>query len=286
MNLFTAKDRINCDENINIYTYTAYKDEPLHTHEFLEIVYVLSGTGRHCIGGTWYPVERGNILFINLGQTHSFCTEGQMELTNILLMPEFIDNGLIDADNALELLTLSAFSELHMDGGDFLPAIALDGKEILNMERLLRDMQEEFMEKLPNYKTALRGYAYILFTRIFRAMRRKQGEMVSHMDGITSEILSYIEQNYSKKLTLMELAGRCFYSPSYFSRIFKQSFGKTLTEYIGERRIQKATELLLSTNLNVTGICGMVGFHDRKQFYKLFRRYTGKSPTEYRKVRS
>ncbi len=285
MNRFMARDRINFDENINIYTYTAYKDEALHTHDFLEIVYVQSGTGRHCVGGTWYPVERGNILFINLGQTHAFCSNGQMQLTNILLMPEFIDGGLIDADNAFGMLALSAFSELKIDNESFMPAIALDGREIMEMERLLVDMQSEFSGKLPNYKTALKGYVYILFTRLFRAMQREQGDVVGHVGKVVLEVLEYIEQNYDQKLSLQGLAERCFYSASYFSRVFKQSFGKTLTEHINELRIEKAAQLLTSTELNVTEICGKVGFRDRKQFYRLFRELTGQSPTEYRKAK-
>ncbi len=285
MNRFTARDMLRSDEDINIYTYAAHKDEAVHTHEFLEIVYVVSGAGSHCIGGTWFPVERGNVLFINLGQTHAFSTQGQMELTNLLLLPRFIDRDLVNADNALELLALSAFSELYFDSSAFLPAIALSGKELLGMERLLRDMQEEFSGKSPNYRTALKGYVYILFTKLFRAMQQEQDEVVRQMGRITPEILSYIEQNYAKKLTLQELAGRCFYSASYFSRVFKEAFGITFTDYIGERRLQRAAELLLSTALSVTEICERVGFHDRKQFYKRFREYAGSSPTEYRRSR-
>ena len=66
--VFQENERITVQKNIGA------KENP-HTHEFIEIVYILSGTGKEWIDGKEYPVSDGSLMFINYGQTHAFCAD-------------------------------------------------------------------------------------------------------------------------------------------------------------------------------------------------------------------
>lgn len=283
MHQIKASEYIHQDENINIFKYAATAQEQTHTHEFIEIVYCLSGSGRHCINGSFYEVEKGDLLFINFGQTHSFQASGIMEIVNCLISPRFIDQELIHSENALEILALSTFHDFGSRVEKLVPIIRFKGKELLEVETLIERMINEFHEKQINYKTALKGYLLVLLTKIFREMQKTGlGHVIQQVNKITPVILEYIEKNCFEKISLKELAQKCFYNPSYFSRIFKDCYGKSLTDFIHEKRVTEALRLMSETSLTIEAIIHQVGYSDRKQFYKIFRQHTGMTPSQAR----
>ena len=96
------------------------------------------------------------------------------------------------------------------------------------------------------------------------------------------ELLDYIDANLDADLTLSTLAGKCFYNPSYFSRIFKERFDMSLTEYINRRRIDYAIRLFRETKISTEEIAERAGFSSKSSFYRVFTKITGRSPSEYR----
>ncbi len=97
-------------------------------------------------------------------------------------------------------------------------------------------------------------------------------------------VFNYIEDNYSKKLYLDEIAEQANLSKCYFCRVFKILTGKTVFEYVNTTRIEKAKELLEVSFFNITEICFQVGFSDTSSFFRSFKKTTGKSPSEYRMI--
>jgi AraC family L-rhamnose operon transcriptional activator RhaR len=280
---FKTGDYINQFENINIFQYPAIGEEEEHTHDFIEIVYIISGKGQQVINGTRYDVERGDLLFINIGQTHSFQSYGTMEIVNCLITPEFIDRELLHSENAFELLALSYFEEFEDKIDKLVPMISFRGKELIEIESLITSMIAEFVHKPINFRTALRGYVLVLLTKIFRQMQQQEmGHILHQVNKLTPDLLRYIEEHCFEKITLNTLAQKCFYNPSYFSKIFKEVYGKNLMEYIHEKRIQEALRLLKETNLSIENISLRVGYNDRKQFYKILKAHTGLTPKEAR----
>ncbi|HZC07440.1 MAG TPA: AraC family transcriptional regulator [Ktedonobacterales bacterium] len=85
-------------------------------------------------------------------------------------------------------------------------------------------------------------------------------------------------------LTLDELARVAVMSPTHFLRVFRQAFGQTPHQFLTERRIERAKDLLRATNRPVTEICHAVGFESLGSFSALFRRSVGVSPTSYRRA--
>ncbi|HAN43857.1 MAG TPA: hypothetical protein DCP97_00555 [Ruminococcaceae bacterium] len=99
---------------------------------------------------------------------------------------------------------------------------------------------------------------------------------------IVKEIESYIKQNYKRDIFLQQVAEEMNYSDTYFSKLFKQSFNKNFIAYLTDVRIEAAKELLKQPTINIKDIGEQVGYRDNNYFTKVFKRATGKSPTEYR----
>lgn len=98
-----------------------------------------------------------------------------------------------------------------------------------------------------------------------------------------SEIIrSYICQHYMNDLSMQDVARMMNYSEAYFCKLFKQCFSCNFTAYLTQFRMEEAKKLLAEPTVNVKNVGEAVGYSDSNYFAKVFKRYTGSSPTEYR----
>lgn len=99
---------------------------------------------------------------------------------------------------------------------------------------------------------------------------------------LVKQACAYIQQNFARSFSLEELSETIGVSKSYLSRIFKVDTGISLWDYLNRYRIQKAKELLLTTNESITAIAGDVGYEDTSYFSRVFHEIAGCSPRAYR----
>jgi AraC-like DNA-binding protein len=102
-------------------------------------------------------------------------------------------------------------------------------------------------------------------------------------DDSLSHVCALIEANYDRPLILDDIAASVHYSRFHFIRLFRTAYARTPHQYLMQRRIEKAKELLAATDLSVTEICLAVGFESLGSFSTLFRRYVGRAPQQYRR---
>jgi AraC-like DNA-binding protein len=100
-----------------------------------------------------------------------------------------------------------------------------------------------------------------------------------------AQLREFIDRHYAKPVTVDMLAARCGLSAFHFIRAFRAAFGTTPHQYLRDRRLERAKELLVTTALPVTEICDQIGFQSLGSFSSLFRRVTGETPAEYRAKR-
>lgn len=251
-----------------------------HYHDFVELVYTLKGRCIHRVNGVDYPVKRGDMVLINYNQSHSIHGTGDTHYINILLKPEYISKGLVNQENAFALLNLSEFEDFTKILDESKTKVTFSGDERDRIEEIISVIQKETEDKNPGYDLAVRSELNMLLIMVFRKMSLA---IDTGFTGVDEKLLMYIRQHSSDKLTLDEIAKKCSYNPSYFSRMFKAYTGKTFTAYLKEARIEKALYLLENTSMRINDICADVGYNDKTKFFNHFKSIVGISPLKYRK---
>jgi len=95
-------------------------------------------------------------------------------------------------------------------------------------------------------------------------------------------IKSYIDKHVGEAISLESMADLVAMNPAYFSRFFKRHEGMQFSDYLVRRRMEKAIELLEDPRNKIFEICTKVGYYGKQSFYKQFRKYTGRTPAQYR----
>ncbi len=255
------------------------KMEPLHTHDFIEIVYILSGHSIQTVNGTDYDTRHGDMLFLNYGTTHAYTPQESVSYINVCFSPETVGEAIVTPQNAFSILSLTAFNEMRSNSSE--ERIRFSGKARAEIEEILFAMLREYETRDTAWNSVIEHYLCILFAKMLRQIKRDLPTV--SQDGIWQELSEYIDANLDTPLSLSALAGKCFYNPSYFSRVFKEKFGVSLLEYINRRRIDSALELLLDSALSVDEISARCGFADRRAFSNSFSKHIGCTPSAYRR---
>lgn len=286
--LFTNKYFIGENEYFSIWRVNECikENQTFHTHEFIEICYVMSGTGTHIIENETFTVRKGDVFIINNDIAHSFYIETENEeLTtyNILFNPEFLDEKLINFNDFNTLPKSYLFKNLWDDS-----AVKAD-IHILNNEQesfdsLVLNMYHEYIKKDNAYMILLRAYLIELIVKLIRCISVSENQYYTDKRKETvNNIITHLKENYPDCLNLDEITKKSLFSKNYFCRVFKQYTGKTVFEYLNLLRINEACNLLRISDRKLTDISLSVGFTDYKFFVYCFKRYTGKKPSEYRK---
>ena len=283
MKEYKIRDISETDKTIYIFhSEKRSRSEPIHKHDFIEIVYFISGESMQCIDGKSFTARRGDLFFINKNSTHSFSVDegSQIDYINICFSPEVVGEAIINEENAFALLSLSAFDEMRSDAN--FGKISFAEAERREIESILFSMLFEYKEQKTYWNKVLENYLNILITKMLR--KTEMGIREDELSGVWQEISRYIDENIDSDITLGDLASRCFYNPSYFSRVFKEKFGVSLVEYVNKKRIENAKVLLCGGDISIEEIAMRVGFSDRSNFYHVFSKYVGMSPSEYKRL--
>lgn len=271
-------DVIDNNEKIGIRLHGSIERTPqkdcsieLHRHEFYEIEYTLSGTGIQIINGIEVPVKRGDVLFFDIGDTHSYYPIKDFVVVNCIFYPDFLEK-----DIKQKLLDVAK-------ADDSMPynIIHLTGLEMIEFEEILKKIEYELEHKQMEYMIAVRGYFNLMLASLIRAgLFNKKNH-----DYKIANIIQYVNTNWNN-ISLSDLAKQCGYSPAYLSLLFKKSTGMSVTKYINQKRIREAIRLLETTDKTVEDICQEVGYRDKKHFYNLFEQFTGTTPNRLRKSKT
>ncbi|MEN6315589.1 MAG: response regulator [Clostridiaceae bacterium] len=129
---------------------------------------------------------------------------------------------------------------------------------------------------------AKKEYVRDILTEVNNKIRQIRNDSASHTIGI---IKDYLDKNFSNNCISLDLvAEKVNKNPAYVSYLFKNETGKNFTEYVTELRINKAKGLLSDVRVKLYEISAMVGYADASHFTKIFKKYTGLIPSEYRKM--
>ena len=174
MKVYASNRFIRDGEAIGIFRSEQHHIEPRHQHEFIEMVYVLSGSAVQIVDEQEYEVHRGDMIFINYGSVHAFSELKNFRYCNICFSPEVVSDTIITPDNAFALLSLTAFDEMRKDqnGG----RVTFSGRECVEIENILQAMLEEYESDQPLSDKVMENYMNILITKMLRKSQPGMGQ--------------------------------------------------------------------------------------------------------------
>lgn len=255
-----------------------------HWHHEIEILCFQKGEARVHVSGNTLAVQSGDVVFVNSEELHQITSQDPDILYHACLFPlEFLYFARPDYTQSHYLFPLAEkelLLPLYMEhGDDFTDAI---------YEELL-DIIATYDQKEAAYQLRIKASLIKVLSLVFasgRYLRSTDSNLIfdSKNQQQLKEILSYIESHYESRMYLDEIADYFHMSPKYFSQYFKKHFGRGFVEYLNHYRIDKACELLVTTNMHIMDISFATGFDNFSYFIRKFKSITGYTPAAYRKT--
>lgn len=268
------------NENIKIMVCDSMSSQP-HTHDFLELAYVTKGSAVHFVGSKKMIISKGDYFIIDYYGVHSYYSMDNkpFQIINCLFRPELIDKSMKYCRSFHTLLN-HYLIKMNAANLSINPSNSLfhdfDGK----IYNYLKSLLKEYAEKQAGFNEIMRCTLIELIISTMRTIKKTDTDG----DNITKFIASYIKENYMKKITLTEIAKELQYSVPYLSNKFKSDFGIGFCDYLEKLRIDEACRLLSNTNRTVGDISESVGYIDTDFFYSVFKKLTGKTPGQFRRM--
>lgn len=255
---------------------------PEHSHNYVEIIYMCSGSQRHIINGTAEVVlKKGEILLLNQHASHQTDAAGLNDIAiNLIVLPQFFNTAIemIGSDNKISQFLFSGLA----GKGHEIGYMHFNVTESLPVQNLMENLIWSVVNKQPNRRNINQITMGLLFLQLLGLTDCLiAGESDTVADTIVMSAMTEVEQNYANA-SLNSVAKRCNVSAAYVSSTVKEATGKTFKEHLMEKRLTKAANLLKSTTLSVGDIIVMVGYENTSYFYRIFTEKYGMSPKSYR----
>jgi AraC-like DNA-binding protein len=259
-----------------------------HRHEYFQIQFNLEGRARYHIGATQRTLEPGGLSFVLPYRVHRVVHEPGshfyvVNFTLRFLRPELDVDPLDLEDVPLERAPeLAPF--LFQEFMDF----RLVGADLRRAEEACRIMCEENAQRRFFSLEAIRAQLVLLICTVCRRHERRllqlaasQAQRRSRRDAL-ARIARYVRDNLARRVSLAQAAGAVDLSPSYLAHLLKKETGRTFTDLVTERRMEKAQELLVHTTMRISEIAGAVGFEDEAYFARRFKQRFDVTPSQFR----
>ena len=133
-------------------------------------------------------------------------------------------------------------------------------------------------------KSSLKPFVNEIKNEIMKETERNSMQSQTKSLDIYKAIIKYIEEHYGEELSLGQIADKLNYSPAYLSHLFKQESGQNFVDYLNSYRIEKAKHLLSETEMQISEIAARTGFITRNTFNRVFKKYVGVTPSEYKNL--
>lgn len=264
-----------------------YSPANRHSHNFIELSYVLSG---QCTQTFYLPsgieetlcLTEGCLCILPPGMEHKVEVLDSSLIVNILIRTSAMKhkmNRLIEGNGTLFQFFLHTLYDNKTPN-----YLLFHTKSCPQIRRLILEMLKETYASPDYLQKTLLLMLGLLFTYLQNECSEEIRFSKNSSLGITyiPQILNYIRQNFTDT-SVEELASRFSLSTSYLSRIFKEHTQMTLTEALQQIRVQKACEYLCSTSLSVQSIAEAVGYDDVTHFIRVFKKLKQMTPLQYRK---
>lgn len=281
VSLLDKEDFLEEGQLIAVYPHYKHQTTREHRHNFVEIMYVCEGEITHRIDGKEIVMQKGDILLMNQWVKHCVKETGDNDIgVNFITLPEFFDipSKMLRANNVLTEFLVNILREHHQTA-DYLFFRLGEDQKIKNLvENMIESMlSEEKADDILNQYSM--GLIFLYLMNHIENLTTKS--LKDPKSVMVQSILNYIDLHY-KTANLTKIASDFKQSVSVLSRIIKQKTGYTFQELLRQKRFEKATSLLVETNLTIEEVVLAVGYENQSYFYRKFKEKYGMTPREYR----
>ena len=263
------------DSSIRIW----YSDIPwrfeVHDHSAVEILLTLEGSVTYNVGDQVYEIRKGEILIIPPDTVHSL-TMGEGSSRYLFLF----EPDAIMSMRDIKSLAVYFSRPFHLcDGSD----------TQIRIRDLLLKTREAYEAREMLWNTVCHSYILRIYTvlgqRYLNGVRTKSADALRNMDPeVINAVMTYINNHYRESLTLEHVAAFAGFSRCYFSRSFKRQTGYSFKNYLCQKRLQVAADLLIRTEIPMRDVAFESGFGSAATFNRVFRENKGCTPTQYRAI--
>ncbi|MFS0862135.1 helix-turn-helix domain-containing protein [Fredinandcohnia sp. 179-A 10B2 NHS] len=254
-------------------------------HEQVEIMYVLSGTGKCYIEDKVYTFSEGDLFVIGPHKLHKTELLPQQDFkVYIVLFSIELQKYFPNHDN------MDVLQFIKLNFADYPERLFLEKEVRESLTSIIHAMFVENKIKEADslgYIISLLHILLIELNRIFsKTVISKRNVVITELGlprGVVDAI-GLINQRFKEELNLSKIAYSLGINPSYLSRQFKQSTGLTITQFVASRRVEFAKNLLTKTDKNITEVAYDAGFSNTSYFSTVFKEIVGMSPAQFRKA--
>ena len=266
---------------IQIRTHTRFAHFPVHTHNFVEMVYMCKGSTHHVINGNDVILNEGELLFISQSAKQEIYPAKETDVAvNFIILPEFFDYGLKmmgAEDNQLHAFVIDCLTGGKEDTGYLHFKVA----EELPIQNLVENLIWTIIRKEPNKRSIQQATMGLLFLQLMNQIDHLETAAANKQQKLVMDVLSYIEEHY-RDGELESLAKQLHFDKSWLSKEIKLRTGLNYTDLVQKKRLNQAAYLLSTTNMNVLDIGLAVGYENTSYFHRIFQKQFGMSPRTYR----
>lgn len=256
---------IKWDEQIN-----------LHTQDFWELTYIITGRGTRVIGNIMEPFAEGEVIMIPPHIPHCWSfdkrvcdAEGKIENICIFFSDEFLKNS---------KAVFPELAEMIQRIQNITNAVAFGEETLIRIQNHMKSMVEQTKEeKLSSLIKILSFASSPTITNVVGqpALKDKKEKKMQVLQ-------LYVMNNFQKNITLDEVTRFIGMEKSSFCVFFKKMSGQSFFSYLNTYRIESSCKLLLNTSLSVAEVCYACGFEDVPYYNRTFKKLKGITPTEFR----
>lgn len=270
-------------------TAPAQSGDILHSHDYSQIWYVTRGSCEHFVEGQKHEMLVGDAFLVPPKVTHSTIIQEGGSIICCEFYMEGLFPGNTDSFGRMRELTQNiSFAMLFQrELNSAQPCFTFSREGQRTVEKLMYSMLEEYTEG----KRFFADYLHLQILELLLTFAReyaqspvyeKSENVYDKYRSMVEKAIRYIDEHYDEPLTLDSVCKISMVSKTYFCYLFKLITNQTFIEYLMDRRIDRAMELLRQTDMSVIDIGQTVGFRDSTHFSRTFKKLKGISPREYR----
>ena len=250
-----------------------------HTDK-MEIIQVTQGEIECEIGTDKVFAGEGDFIFVPMGLVFRVMAENTATVRAIVFESALISDNMENFESDI-------FYMFYVQSRNKITVFEKDHPIYESLVFAMDNSHDEFVSKDVCYKLPIRANIYLIMTQLLRYYcdsKDEMSRMIYHNVLRLRPCIEYIDTHFTEKIYIETLAEMITVSNDYFTKMFKDSIGKTPIDYINGLKINKALTYLSTTDMPLNDVSDVVGFSGPNYFHKIFKQYMGTSPLAYRKT--